>query len=43
MIELYKKHIVSILEDINDAEALMLLIKYLEAMRQHPREVAKHG
>ena len=35
MIELYKKHIISILEDINDEKALMLVIKYLEAVRQY--------
>lgn len=43
MIESYKKCIISILEDIYDERALKLVIKYLEAVRQYPREVAKHG
>ena len=39
-----KEYIVSILKDIDDKRALMLVIKYLEAVRQYrPREVASHG
>ncbi len=43
MIESYKKCIILFLEDIYDERALKLVIKYLEAVRQYPREVAKHG
>lgn len=43
MIELYKKHIISILEDINDKRALMLVVKYLEAVKYRSYEVASHG
>ncbi|WP_279000660.1 hypothetical protein [Thomasclavelia cocleata] len=37
-----KEYIASILKDINDKRALMLVVKYLEAVKYRSYEVASH-
>lgn len=38
-----KEYTASILKDINDKRALMLVVKYLEAVKYRSYEVASHG